>query len=122
IANRHPGYHELSKRFLCPEWQQINLQKIQYNSQTGLYTVPSASTNKFYIVDTSIGTCTCPVALGRAPCKHQAAVAVKYHAWSFDYIPALSLDDCVKYNYIACGTIVEDPTFFASLRASNNEW
>ncbi|CAG8675770.1 20461_t:CDS:2, partial [Racocetra persica] len=33
--------------------------------------------------------------LGRSPCKHQAVVAIKYHS----------------------GTIAEDPTFYASLRA-----
>ncbi|CAG8746958.1 23894_t:CDS:2, partial [Racocetra persica] len=52
-------------------------------------------------------TCTCSVALGGAPCKHQAAVTI--YAQN------------INFNIIA-GTIVEDTPFFASLRASNNEW
>ncbi|KAF0507183.1 hypothetical protein F8M41_019025 [Gigaspora margarita] len=57
------------------------------------------------------------MALGGSPCKHQAVVAIKYHSGSFNYIAALTLEDCMTYRYIACGTIVEDPTFYASLRA-----
>ncbi|CAG8683890.1 32555_t:CDS:2, partial [Racocetra persica] len=48
---------------------------------------------KTYTVDPSIGTCTCIAALGGSPCKHQAAIAVKYHE----------------------GTVAKDSTFYASL-------
>ncbi|CAG8764589.1 13638_t:CDS:2, partial [Cetraspora pellucida] len=36
---------------------------------------------------------------------------------SFNYIAALTLENCMTYRYIACGTIAEDPTFYASLCA-----
>ncbi|CAG8835441.1 29365_t:CDS:1, partial [Racocetra persica] len=40
--------------------------------------------------------------LGGSPCKHQAVVAIKYHSGSFNYIVALTLEDCMTYRYIAC--------------------
>ncbi|CAG8846624.1 14359_t:CDS:2, partial [Racocetra persica] len=52
-----------------------------------------------------------------SPCKHQAAVAIKYHERSFNFIPALSINDCMDYHYIACGTVAQDFSFYASLRA-----
>ncbi|CAG8832771.1 35374_t:CDS:1, partial [Racocetra persica] len=58
--------------------------------------------NKFYDIDISIETCTCIAALGGSLCKHQAAVAIQYHIESFNFIPALSLNDCALYRYIAC--------------------
>ncbi|CAG8750923.1 31263_t:CDS:2, partial [Racocetra persica] len=80
--------------------------------------VPSVTTaSKFYTVDPSIGTCICFAVLGGSPCKHQAAVAIKYHEGSFNFIPALSIDDCMIYRYIACGTVANDSAFYASLRA-----
>jgi hypothetical protein len=104
IANRHPGHLELSKRFLCPGWKMVNQEQIKYDIINNVYIVPSVTTvGNFYIVDPSIGTCTCPAALGGSPCKHQAAVAIKYHEGSFNFIPALSIDDCMNYRYIACG-------------------
>ncbi|RIB01169.1 hypothetical protein C2G38_1038420 [Gigaspora rosea] len=121
IANRHPGRLELSKRFLSPGWQQIDQQKIYFDNSSNTYVVPSANTDESYIVDPSVGTCTCLAALGGTPCKHQAAVAIKYQAGSFNFIPALSLDDCVTYRYIACGMVAEDPAFYAPLRAFSGE-
>ena len=104
IANRHPGHLELSKRFLCPGWEMVNQEEIQYDIIHNTYIVPSVTTiNKFYIVDPSIGTCTCPAALGGSPCKHQAAVAIKYSEGSFNFVFALSIEDCLTYRYIACG-------------------
>ncbi|CAG8629716.1 19316_t:CDS:2 [Gigaspora margarita] len=104
IANRHLGHLEISTRFRCPGWEGINQENIQYDNINNIYFVPSATiNNKYYIVDSSIGTCTCPMALGGSPCKHQAVVAIKYHSGSFNYIAALTLEDY--------------PTFYASLRA-----
>ncbi|CAG8695370.1 10695_t:CDS:2, partial [Scutellospora calospora] len=57
-----------------------------------------------------------------SPCKHQAAIAIKYHERSFNFISALSMDDYITYRYIACkynlkGTVTKDSTFYASLHA-----
>ncbi|CAG8804776.1 42384_t:CDS:2 [Gigaspora margarita] len=42
------------------------------------------------------------MALDGLSCKHQAVVAIKYHSGSFNYIAALTLEDCMTYRYIAC--------------------
>ncbi|CAG8734696.1 25885_t:CDS:2 [Racocetra persica] len=73
--------------------------------------------SKTYIVDLSIGTYTYVAVLGGSPCKHQAAVVIKYHEGSFNYFSALSIDDCMTYYYIACKTVAKDSTFYAALRA-----
>ncbi|RIB09601.1 hypothetical protein C2G38_2208495 [Gigaspora rosea] len=98
IANRHPGRLELSKRFLSPGWQQIDQQKIYFDNSSNTYVVPSANTDESYIVDPSVGT-----------------------SGSFNFIPALSLDDSVTYRYIARGMVAEDPAFYAPLRAFSGE-
>ncbi|CAG8491235.1 35784_t:CDS:2, partial [Racocetra persica] len=75
-------------------WEEINQENIQYDNINNIYFIPSATiNNKYYIVDSSIGTCTCSMALGGSPCKHQAVVAIKYHSGSFNYIAALTLED-----------------------------
>ncbi len=32
----------------------------------------------FYVVNSAIGTCSCPVGMTGAPCKHQGAVAMNF--------------------------------------------
>lgn len=107
IANRQTGYLELSKRFFCPGWEIVNQQEIKHDDINNIYIVPSVTKpGQFYIVDPSIGTCTCPAALGGTPCKHQAAVVIKYQIESLDFIFALSINDCMIYRYIACGKFI----------------
>ncbi|CAG8760181.1 14496_t:CDS:1, partial [Racocetra persica] len=78
----------------------IDQQKIYFDNSSNMYVVPSANMDELYIVDLSVGTCTCLAVLGETPCKYQAAVAIKYQAGSFNFISALSLKDCATYRYI----------------------
>ncbi|XP_033647307.1 uncharacterized protein LOC117306861 [Asterias rubens] len=42
------------------------------------YTVPSLSDQQDHLVNTDIGTCTCPLGMKGGPCKHQHAVIKKF--------------------------------------------
>ncbi|CAG8753644.1 28458_t:CDS:2, partial [Dentiscutata erythropus] len=55
----------------------------------------------FYTVNTAIGTCTCSIGINGAPCKHQGAVATKFHITSLNFLPSLTADDRMVYTYIA---------------------
>ncbi|CAG8815598.1 10225_t:CDS:2 [Gigaspora margarita] len=52
-----------------------------------------------------------------APCKHQGAVAAKFHISIFNFIPSLTPNDCAIYAYIALDYIKQDRSFYASLYA-----
>ncbi|CAG8531703.1 4984_t:CDS:2 [Funneliformis mosseae] len=56
-----------------------------------------------------IGTCTCPIRVSGAPCKHQGAVAMKYHIAILNSIPSLTSEVRMIYAYVAC-------SFYALLR------
>ncbi|CAG8562687.1 15315_t:CDS:2, partial [Cetraspora pellucida] len=71
--------------------------------------------SKFYTVDPSIGTCICFAVLGRSLCKYQAAVVIKYHKGSFNFISAFFIDDYIVYRYIAYETVANDSVFYTSL-------
>ncbi|RIB24670.1 hypothetical protein C2G38_2241878 [Gigaspora rosea] len=72
--------------------------------------------NLYYVVNSGIGVCTCPVGASGAPCKHQGAVAIKYHIAMFNFIPLLTSEDRTIYSYIALGNFSEDRSFYASLQ------
>ena len=66
--------------------------------------MPSKSNSGlFYIVNTAIRACTCPVGISSGPCKHQGAVAIKFHIVILNFIPSLTPGDHMKYSYIALG-------------------
>ena len=105
FANRHPGHLQIAKRFLCPGWDKVNANEIRETNVTNEFLVPSTqqNSNLFYVVNNEIGTCSCPVGISGAPCKHQGAVSVKFCISTFNYIPSLTPDDRILYTYIALG-------------------
>jgi hypothetical protein len=103
VAHKHPGNLRIAKRFLCPGWDSVNANEIQKTSIEDEFLVPSTSNSSFYIVNSEIGMCTCPVGISGAPCKHQGAVAMKFHIAIFNFIPSLTPDDRMVYGYIALG-------------------
>ncbi|GET02902.1 transposable element Tc1 transposase [Rhizophagus clarus] len=68
-------------------------------------------------LNSEIGVCTCPVGMNSAPCKHQKAVAMKFHISMFNFIPSLTANDHKIYSYIAFGCVAKNNSFYASLRA-----
>ena len=90
------------KCFLCPGWDTVNMNVIQESSVKNEYYMKSVqNANIFYIVNSEIRTCTCPVDMTGIPCKHQEAVSVKFHISTFNFLPSLICNDCMLYTYIA---------------------
>ena len=103
IAHKHSG-HFIAKRFLCPGWEGVDANSIEETGVKNEYSVLSTrQDNVFYIVNSEIGTCTCPVGVSGAPCKHQGAVAMKYHIAILNFIPSLAPGDRMVYAYVALG-------------------
>ena len=82
----------------------MSSNSIQKTNIRNEYLVPSTQdASLFYIVNTEIGTCTCPTGITGAPCKHQGAVAVTFHISTLNFIPSLTPNDRMVYGYIALG-------------------
>jgi len=60
----------------------------------------------FYIVNSGIGTCTYPIGITGALCKHQGAVLVKFHILMFNFLPSLISKECMIYAYITLGEYI----------------
>jgi len=105
FANKHPCHLRIAKRFLCPGWESVNENGIQTTNVANEYLVPSTrqESGLFYVVNSEFGTCSCPVGMSGASCKHQEAVSMKYHISMFNFIPSLMPDDRILYTYIAIG-------------------
>ena len=105
FSHRHPGHLRIGKRFFCPEWETVNADSIQRTSVKNEYLVSSTrqDTSLVYTVNSAIGVYTCPVGMTGAPCKHQGAVAIKFHITSFNFLSSLTPEDRMLYAYIALG-------------------
>ena len=94
---------------MCPGWETVNVNFMNFIQQTSVeneFLVLSTSQyNLFYIVNSEIGTCTCSVGMNGAPCKHQGAVAMKFHIRILNFFPSLTPDDRMVFTYIAFGEI-----------------
>ena len=106
IAHKHPGY-TIAKRFFCPGWETVDGNSIQQTTIENEYLVPSTKeSGVFYVVNSAVGTYSCPVRITGAPCcpcKHQGTVSVKFHIANFNFLPSLTPDDRMIYSYIAVG-------------------
>ncbi|EXX62115.1 uncharacterized protein OCT59_026461 [Rhizophagus irregularis] len=119
ITHKHPG-HTIAKRFFCPGWEMVDESLIQQTTIKNEYLVPSTrELGVFYVVNSIIGTCSCPVKITGAPCKHQGAVSVKFYITNFNFLPSLTPNDRMVYSYIAVGFIAENSSFYASLQAGS---
>jgi hypothetical protein len=74
------------------------------------FLVPSESNpGLFYIINTAIGVCTCSVNISGGPCKHQRAIAIKFHIAMLSHI--------INLLSLFLGQLAENNSFYASLRA-----
>ena len=105
FAHKHPGHLRISRRFLCPGWETVNTNSIQRTDVEYEFLVQSTrqDTGLVYIVNSEIGVCSCVAGMSGAPCKHQGAVAMKYHIAIFNFLPSLTPDDHMLYAYVAFG-------------------
>ncbi|GES83311.1 hypothetical protein GLOIN_2v1883854 [Rhizophagus clarus] len=109
IAHKHPGHLRIAKHFLCPGWEGMDANFINETGVRNEFSVQSTRKDDlFYIVNSEIGTCTCPVGVSGAPCKHQGAVAMKYHIAILNFIPLLTPQDRMVYAYVALGYVSKD--------------
>ena len=108
FSHRHPGHLRVAKRFFCPGWETVDVNSIKRISSENEYLVPSTAQNNslIYIVNSDLGVCSCPVGMSGAPCKHQGAVAIKFHTVNFNFLPSLTPDDRMLYAYIAIGKTI----------------
>lgn len=103
IAHGHPR-HAIAKRFFCPGWETVDGNSIQQTTIENEYLVPSTKElGLFYVVNSAIGICSCPVGITGAPCKHQGAVSMKFHITTLNFIPSLNPNDRMIFTYIALG-------------------
>ncbi|RIB11550.1 hypothetical protein C2G38_2203125 [Gigaspora rosea] len=121
ISNKHPGRMHIMKKFLCSEHEKLNLEGIQRREDGITYDVPSTTVDgKMYIVDPTIGTCSCFVGISGSPCKHQAAIALKFQEGTSNFIDTLTINDRINYFYLATGSVIQERSFYASLRSQTN--
>ncbi|RIB17926.1 hypothetical protein C2G38_2186068 [Gigaspora rosea] len=100
---------EIAKRFLCPGWETVDKDSICQLPNIDEYLVPSTKKESglVYHVNSAIGTCNCFIGLTGAPCKHQGAVAMKYHIRIINFLPSITPNDRLN---------VKENSFYASLR------
>ncbi|PKB99211.1 hypothetical protein RhiirA5_462455 [Rhizophagus irregularis] len=68
IAHQRPS-HTIAKRFFCPGWESVNGNGIQQTAIESEYLVPSTKDpSSFYVVNSTIGSCSCPVGMTGTPC------------------------------------------------------
>ncbi|CAG8532497.1 19943_t:CDS:2 [Racocetra persica] len=53
------------------------------------------------------------------PCKHQGAVAMKFHIKLLNFLPLLTPDDQMIYTYIALSWVAKSSSFYASLHINS---
>ena len=86
-------------------WEKVDANLIQKTNAEFEFLMPNKSNpGLFYIVNPAIGTCTCPVGisgLSGGPCKHQGAVAIKFHIAMLNFIPSLTLNDCMMLHLVS---------------------
>ncbi|CAG8531817.1 1117_t:CDS:2, partial [Scutellospora calospora] len=70
ISNQHPERMHIIEKFLCYKHKNLNLEGILHREDDITYDVPSTTVvEKMYIVDPTIGTCSCLVGISGAPCS-----------------------------------------------------
>ena len=112
---------KIAKRFLCSGWKTIDKDSIQSTVVENEYLVLSINkeSDLIYIVNSAIRICSYPVRISRVSCKHQGAVAVKYHIGAINFLPSLSLDDHMVFSFIASSKY---QFFFLALIEEKADW
>ncbi|RIB03615.1 hypothetical protein C2G38_2224521 [Gigaspora rosea] len=110
FAHNHAGHMKITKRFFCPSWENFDADSIKKLTNNDEYQISSEKTTLTYIVNSAIGTCSCPVGLTRAPCKHQGEVAAKYHIGAINFLPTMTVNDHLD---------TMDHSFYAALHAKS---
>ncbi|CAG8589491.1 21672_t:CDS:2, partial [Dentiscutata erythropus] len=68
-----------------------------------------------YNVNSDIGTCSCSIGMMGAPCKHQGAIAMKYHIKLINFLLSLTPEDHMIFAFVTSGVNSKNCSFYASL-------
>ena len=99
--------HYVSLKFLGKNAMKITKDAIT-PLQNDLFLVHSKrEVDTEYLVDMSLGTCSCPAGRDGSPCSHQHAGILHYQKASLNYIPTMHPAARQKLAYIALGDKVE---------------
>ncbi|CAG8846655.1 12600_t:CDS:1, partial [Racocetra persica] len=80
----------------------VDIDSIRKTSVKNKFLVASTKQNNlFYTVNSEIRICICQIGATDTPCKHQSAIAMKFHIKILNFLPSLNLDNCMVYTYIA---------------------
>jgi len=103
FAHGHSNHMKVAKRFLCLGWDTVDKDSIQSTTVDNEYLVPSVNKDSglIYIVNNTIRICSCPIRISETPYKYQGTVIVKFHIGMINFLPSLSLDDCMIFSFIA---------------------
>ncbi|CAG8733474.1 7775_t:CDS:1, partial [Funneliformis caledonium] len=83
--------------------ETVNTNSIQRTDVEYEFLVQSTrqNTNLIYIINSEIRMYSCITSMFSASCKHQGAVAMKYHIAIFNFLPSLIPDNRMLYAYVA---------------------
>lgn len=107
--------------YVALRFQGLNASKIPKESiaetDKNMYTVKSKTERGLvYVVDMSVGVCTCKRGIDGSPCSHQAAIAIHYNIASINCIPTLAANVRQIYAQIALGEKAEkNLAFYANV-------
>jgi len=79
------------------------------------YGVPNSDGTELYIVDSSLGCCSCPDGMTGKLCKHQAAVMRLFNA-AFPNAPTVTAEACHTVASMALGDDCPPVDFYQSLQ------
>ena len=113
--------HYVSLKFLGKNAERISKNAItplpDYNNQFSVQSRQDSDTT--YLVDMSLGTCTCPAGRDGSLCSHQHSVILHFQKASLNYIPTLHPAARQQLAFITLGDKAEKSLkFYASVGRS----
>ena len=121
--------HNRINRYVSLKYQGINcarigFDKIQVHDEAEQTYLVESQTERGvkYLVDMSVGVCSCTAGQDGSPCSHQAAVVRHYGVPSINCIPTLSPQIRQEIATITLGSnAIQNYQFYASLRQEKQE-
>jgi len=115
--------HYVSMKFRGINASKIKLENIYTTDNDDQFKVVSSrETGDVYMVDMSVGFCTCVLGSAGSPCSHQAAVAINFRRASINFIPSMHPESRKLMAYIALGDKAEDDmSFYAAISQASDE-
>ena len=115
--------HNRVDHYISVKYRGLNASKVpkeqieQLPNNADQFLVKSKSDlDTTYLVDTALGTCSCPHGKDGSPCRHQGAIVLHFHHKALNFIPTMHASSRGQLAYIALGNRAEQSLdFYASL-------